>query len=175
MPTLFSHAATGIAAGNLVPHKPSGRFWLCSILFPILPDADVFFMRWIPYDSLFGHRGFTHSLCFAIILGLAGIAICRKDIPLFRDNKLLLAVYFSLLTASHGVLDALTNGGLGVAFFSPFSNHRYFFPVRPIPVSPIGPWFFSLGGMKVLLFETVFIVLPCLGLTCLCRRRARRK
>jgi inner membrane protein len=36
------------------------------------------------------------------------------------------------------LLDMLTNGGLGIAVFSPFSRERFFFPVQPIPVSPIG-------------------------------------
>jgi len=31
----------------------------------------------------------------------------------------------------------MTKGGLGVAFFSPFDNSRYFLPWRPIRVSPI--------------------------------------
>jgi inner membrane protein len=49
-----------------------------------------------------------------------------------------MGLYFFLSAASHGLLDALTDGGLGVAFFSPFEQTRYFFPVRPVAVSPIG-------------------------------------
>ena len=41
-----------------------------------------------------------------------------------------MGLYLFLSTASHGVLDALTDGGLGVAFFSPFDQTRYFFPFR---------------------------------------------
>ena len=50
------------------------------------------------------------------------------------------AVFFYLLlcTASHGLLDAMTDGGLGVAFFSPLDTTRYFFSFRPAVVSPIG-------------------------------------
>jgi hypothetical protein len=40
--------------------------------------------------------------------------------------------YFFVVTASHGALDAMTDGGLGIAFFAPFDNTRYFFPFRPI-------------------------------------------
>ena len=43
--------------------------------------------------------------------------------------------FLFLCTMSHALLDALTDGGLGVAFFSPFSNERYFFPWTPIRVS----------------------------------------
>jgi len=56
-----------------------------------------------------------------------------------------------LTTASHGFLDAMTNGGLGIAFFSPFDPTRYFFPWKPILVSPIGLGrFLSQRGAAVL-------------------------
>ena len=55
----------------------------------------------------------------------------------------------------------MTDGGLGVAFFSPFDNHRYFFPWTPIRVSPIGiTRFFSLRGFAVLQTELLWIWLP---------------
>ena len=60
-------------------------------------------------------------------------------------------LYFFLATASHGLLDAMTDGGLGVAFFSPFDNRRYFLPWTPIRVSPIGiEPFFTARGLEVL-------------------------
>ena len=72
-----------------------------------------------------------------------------------------LFLYFFLCTASHGVLDAMTNGGLGVAFFSPFDTTRYFFPMRPFLVSPIGiSEFFSAYGVQVLASEASWIWLP---------------
>jgi inner membrane protein len=68
-----------------------------------------------------------------------------------------------LITASHGVLDAMTNGGLGVAFFSPFDPTRYFFSWRPIAVSPIGAGrFLSARGMYVLWTELVWLWGPIL-------------
>jgi inner membrane protein len=61
------------------------------------------------------------------------------------------------------MLDALTNGGLGVGFFAPFSNKRYFFPYRPIKVSPIGiAGLFSYGGIEALLSELKWVWLPSL-------------
>jgi inner membrane protein len=70
---------------------------------------------------------------------------------------------FSLVTASHGVFDAMTNGGLGIAFFSPFDNGRYFFPWTPIDVSPIGVrGFFSQRGLDILISETIYVVIPLL-------------
>jgi inner membrane protein len=76
-----------------------------------------------------------------------------------------LFLYFFLCTASHGVLDALTDGGLGVAFFSPFDTTRYFFSVRPVLVSPIGiSQFFSPYGIRVLASEVMWIWLPSCAL-----------
>src|SRR5262245_62425304 len=51
--------------------------------------------------------------------------------------------------ASHGLLDTLTDGGLGAALFWPFDLTRYFAPWRPIPVSPIGLAFLSPYGLSV--------------------------
>ena len=66
-----------------------------------------------------------------------------------------------LAAASHGLLDAMTTGGRGVAFFSPFSNRRYFLPWRMIEVSPIGirP-FFSERGAQVFASELTWIWIP---------------
>jgi inner membrane protein len=67
-------------------------------------------------------------------------------------------------TASHGIHDAFTNGGLGIAFFAPFSAARYFFPVTPIEVSPIVHGFFSERGVRVLASEMVWVWTPALVL-----------
>jgi len=67
------------------------------------------------------------------------------------------------VTISHGVLDACTNGGLGIAFFAPFSDTRFFLPARPIEVSPIGAAFFSMRGWSVLESEMLWVWLPTLA------------
>jgi inner membrane protein len=64
-------------------------------------------------------------------------------------GRFTLFTYLFLATASHGVLDAMTDGGLGVAFFSPFDNRRYFLPWRPIVVSPISIARFFSGRVGV--------------------------
>jgi len=55
--------------------------------------------------------------------------------PPERWTRFLLFSYFFVVTASRGALDAMTDGGLGIAFFAPFDNRRYFFPFRSIKVS----------------------------------------
>jgi inner membrane protein len=107
-----------------------------------------------------GHRGFTHSIAFAVLLATALLlCIFSKGVP--GLSRLALWLYLFLATVSHGVLDAMTDGGLGVAFFSPIDNHRYFFPWTPIRVSPIGvARFFSERGLRVLQSEFVCIWIP---------------
>jgi inner membrane protein len=130
---------------------------ICSVI----PDIDVLGFRFgIRYGDFWGHRGFTHSLLFAALLASAGflIGFGRVEPGLSRLSAW---VYFFVATASHGFLDAMTDGGLGVAFFSPFDDHRYVLPWRPIHVSPIGVGrFFSERGLAVLLTELLWIWLP---------------
>jgi inner membrane protein len=47
-----------------------------------------------------------------------------------------------------------------VAFLAPFDDARYFFPWRPVEVSPIGLRFFSRWGFEVLESELLWIWLP---------------
>jgi inner membrane protein len=79
----------------------------------------------------------------------------RAEVPGWK-----LILYFAAVTFSHPLLDMLTNGGLGVALLAPFSNERFFFPWRPVQVSPIGAGFFSERGVAVILSELVWIWIP---------------
>jgi inner membrane protein len=159
MASVFTHAFVAAAMGKLYAAQARpARFWLLAMLCAVVPDADVVaFAFGIPYDSMFGHRGFTHSLAFALLLGVVLVAIFFRD----AKDRASLAFFFFLATASHGALDALTNGGLGVALFAPLSGERYFFPARPIEVSPIGvEAFFSEWGLAVIRSELLWVWLP---------------
>jgi len=124
----------------------------------VLPDLDALgFAAGIPYGHTFGHRGFTHSLFFALLTALGCSVFASKLGSSFGTT---FAVVF-IAAASHGALDALTTGGMGVAFFSPFSNQRYFFPWQVIRVSPIGiASFLSQRGLLVLRSELRWIWAP---------------
>jgi inner membrane protein len=101
-------------------------------------------------------------------------AVCER----MRGERLRLWTYFFLAVASHGVLDAMTNGGLGVAFFAPFDDRRFFFPFHPILVSPVRPSrFFDARGLAVLQSELLWVWLPAAAFatgTWLLRRAAAR-
>lgn len=167
MPTIFTHAFAAAALGHVYARREMpARFWLLSALCAVLPDADVagLFLG-VRYGDMLGHRGLSHSLAFA---AAAGVAV---SLVFFRDaraetgrGRWALAGYFAAVTASHGALDALTDGGLGVAFFAPFDAGRYFLPWTPISVSPIGADFFGGRGLRVLASEFVWVWLPALAL-----------
>lgn len=137
------------------------RAWILGVACSILPDLDVLGFRFgIRYGDFWGHRGFTHSLFFAAFTALAVLLLGFWKEPA-SPGKLYLWSYLFLATASHGLLDAMTDGGLGVAFFSPFDTGRYFLPWRPVLVSPIAVGrFFSRRGLDVLQSELLWIWLP---------------
>ncbi len=132
-----------------------------AILLACLPDADVAaFALGIPYASPWGHRGFSHSLAFAALAAIVTALGVRRNSELTAFPARVCGCWI-LAAASHGLLDALTDGGLGVAFFAPLDNDRYFLPVRPLRVSPIGlRAFFSQWGLTVLLSEFLWVWIP---------------
>ncbi len=165
MASAFTHAFAAIALGNIASGSQRGwRFWVLAAGSAVLPDADVItFAFGVQYEDVLGHRGFFHSLLFALIWAAF---VVRLEFRQARSRELSwLIVFFFAVTASHGALDAFTNGGLGVAFFSPFDNTRYFFGWRPLEVSPISiARFFSEGGSAVLRSEFKYVWLPLASL-----------
>ncbi len=162
MPTFIGHAVTAAAISSLAPDtvRSKSSALLCAAC-AIAPDLDsITFRLGIPYDSWLGHRGFSHSLVFAGMLAAAAYGAAPKR-GAGNGQRFLLWMCFFASAALHGVLDGMTNGGLGVAFFSPFDTARYFLPWRPIAVSPISVMrFFSYGGWTVLRSEFTWVVLP---------------
>jgi inner membrane protein len=178
LPSVITHTVVGFAGGNIFPIRDlPKRFWFFSLVLPVLPDADVITFKFgIPYGHIFGHRGFFHSLFFAFILAVLVVGLFFRDKKVFSKEWFSYLLYFFLLTASHGVLDAFTDGGLGIALLSPFDTSRYFFPWRPIEVAPIGIWaFFSDWGVRVLWSEILWIWLPLLLVVVLVKLRRKPK
>ncbi len=165
MASAFSHAFVALALGKAL--RLPVLTWpllLMGMVCSIIPDADVIgFSFGIRYSDLWGHRGMTHSLFFAGLLSAVLVGLCYRKKS--STEKVGIGVYLFLCTMSHGVLDALTDGGLGVAFFSPFDPTRYFFPFRPVAVSPIGIGdFFNEHAVRILASEVAWIWLPTTAL-----------
>ncbi len=157
MASIFGHGVVGFTITKVIDNKNLKWLMLAAIFSTILPDFDVVvFKLGIAYEHPLGHRGFTHSILFAILWALVLM------FTIGRKNKLIWFFVIFLSSLSHGIFDAMTSGGLGVGFFIPFNNDRFFFSFREILVPPLGiKNFFSTWGIKVLLSEFKHIVLPC--------------
>ncbi|MGK5023349.1 metal-dependent hydrolase [Janthinobacterium sp. RB2R34] len=175
MPSIISHAVVPLAAGLALGSKTiPPQLLLLGMAVAMLPDADVLgFHLGVPYAHYLGHRGITHSLLFALLLGVLAWTFARQ----LRASRQHAFFFILFATASHPLLDMLTNGGLGVALFWPISDERLFFPLRVIEVSPLSiRRFFSGAGVRVLLSEIQWIWIPSaiLAAVIVCWRRMAR-
>jgi inner membrane protein len=102
MASAFAHALVAVALGKTYPQKYiSPKFWLLGMLCTILPDADVVMFKFgVPYEHMFGHRGFSHSLVFAVILGVIVTALFYRSINTFFKTG---TVVHPVLYALHGL------------------------------------------------------------------------
>jgi inner membrane protein len=161
MASAFSHIAVpAVLYACFKSETVNARLFVLAGVCSVFPDIDVIgFALGIPYASQWGHRGFTHSLVFALCLASC-LSLFHRPL---RSKPLPVFWLCFLSCASHAFLDAMTNGGLGVALFWPFSIERVFLPFRPIQVSPIGvSSFFTEWGLRVLASELVWVLLPAL-------------
>ena len=162
MPSVFSHAIVGATLVACGVSRPRASLVALGAALAVVPDLDVAGLAfgW-GLDHPLGHRGLSHSLFAAAVLA----AVTTLAVPSRPgESRWRLWLMLALAAASHGLLDALTNGGRGVAFFAPFVETRWHFPARPIEVSPIGVWsFFSRRGVEVLTNEVVWLWAPSLA------------
>jgi inner membrane protein len=180
MASAFSHAVFGSslgAAGSPEGRMPA-RYWITLAVIAALPDLDVVvYPLGLNAPHILGHRGITHSLLFAAVFAALVVRVVFRAAA-WRPAWIRLWLVFFAAMASHGVLDALTNGGQGIAFFAPFSDARWHFPWQPIRVSPIGVGaFFTVDGLRVLQNELVSVWLPSALIVVvarLIRRRSQR-
>ncbi len=170
MATVFTHALVGAGIAWIAP--PEARrprlVGACAIL-AMAPDLDVLaFALDIPYAHPLGHRGLTHAPAFALLVGsLVAFGYARPRAPV--------ALVLALAMASHGLLDALTDAGLGVGLLLPLDGARFFAPWRPLATSPIGvDAFFSGPALRILTNELVWIGLPT-AFVCACVAWLRRR
>ena len=160
MCSVLTHPVIPVALSALLPQgRVTPTLILAGAACSVIPDLDVIGFRFgIRYHDMLGHRGLSHSILFAAALG------ALFTFTLFRNSEggnWVTFIFLFLSTLSHSLLDMLTNGGLGVALFAPFGNERYFFPWRPIEVSPIGVGsFLSEWGVRVILSELKWVWAP---------------
>jgi inner membrane protein len=175
VPSVFTHAIAGAALGACCA-RPPVRWSLVALgaACAVLPDLDVAGLAiGFHLDHPLGHRGLSHSLPFAALVASALAAVVparwRREAGPWRVWLVLFAGM-----ASHGLLDALTNGGRGVAFLAPFSDTRWHFPFTPIEVSPISVRaFFTSRGLAILASELLWVWVPAALLVLIVRTLRR--
>jgi inner membrane protein len=162
MPSVLGHLAAPLAlAPAFATRATPRRLWVLGAVCAAAPDLDVLaFAFGVPYAHPLGHRGLWHSVPFA---AFAAACVTALAFPRARPgfSRLRAFAYLFLATASHGLLDAATDGGLGVALLAPLDDRRVFWPFRPIAVSPLGlDAFLSARGAAVLASELAWVWLP---------------
>lgn len=161
MPSPLAHFVAGASLWPVFgPGNGPRRTWIWGGGLAMLPDIDFTgLLLGVPYESPFGHRGITHSFLFA---GVAAVLLWRVlSVRSASRPGASLLPFLVLAAVSHMLLDAMTNGGLGVAFLAPFDVTRYFLPFRPILVSPLRlDRFLSPIGLAVMRNELLWVGLP---------------
>lgn len=118
MPSPVAHSLIGASlVAALLPRRP--RYWAWLAAGAVLANAaDLDFLLVFALRSRAWHRGFTHSLAFALAVLLCFLfALGRR-----RARE---AAALGLAYASHAVLDfATTKAGGGLELFWPFSADR---------------------------------------------------
>lgn len=134
-----SQAALGAVVAQSVGHRRLGlKVAIIGAAAGAMPDADVLFSITGDFvDQLVTHRGITHSLFFAPIVGpllgwLVWKAEAREDPGFRRRNCWMLATTLAIL--SHPLLDLLTP--YGTQLLQPFSNARFAINAMPI-IDPV--------------------------------------
>lgn len=161
MPSLLGHAAAGLALHTTFADERTPRHaWALAVGCALAPDLDWFsaFLH-VPYGHALAHRGATHSLPAALLLAAAAMLLGLRGH--LRNPRLWLCMVAAAV--SHGLLDACTLGGVGVAAFHPLSRARFVCLWQPIRVSPIPLsgrlWIRFLGALWT---EALWIGLPAL-------------
>ena len=177
MASAFSHAvcASGLGAAGSPGARMPVRYWVALAIVGAAPDLDVVvYPAGLNAPHILGHRGITHALPFAAVFAALLVPLLFRGVE-WRPHRFRLWLVFFAAMASHAVLDGLTDGGQGIAFFAPFWDARFHFPWQPIRVSPIGlTAFFSIDGLRVLQNELVWVWLPS-ALLMLAARLGRRR
>ena len=159
MPTILTHVAVPLALGlGLGSRVISRPLLLLGIVASVLPDFDVVAFRFnVAYSHALGHRGATHSVAFALALAILALALARQ----LHSSRLVAFMFVAVAAISHGLLDMLTNGGMGVALWWPWSGERLFAPWQVIEVSPLSlRRVFSERGLAVFQSELLWVWVP---------------
>ena len=120
MPLPVAHGLVGasVVAALRRSDQPARWKWLALGAFlGVAPDFD-YVLNWLRISHGGWHHGFTHSIPFALVVGLATTLVLRQWE--LRSFLVVIAAY-----VSHTLLDFALTESRGVALWWPFTNHRY--------------------------------------------------
>jgi inner membrane protein len=153
----YLHFAPAVALAVAIgPRTVGWRLTLAGAACAVLPDADfaLYLLRIDSYDGPYGHRGFSHSIGFALLVGLLGALLA----PAGGRRRAFVGTFLALCTLSHPLIDGLFDRGICNAWRWPLDDARHCLPWRPIPMQGV-----PLFGMGRLGQELVWIGLPLLA------------
>jgi membrane-bound metal-dependent hydrolase YbcI (DUF457 family) len=125
----------------------------------ICPDFD-YFLNWLRISGGGWHHGFTHSLVFALFLGLVATTV-------FGERKARSVIIYSAAAGSHTILDFLMTESRGVALWWPFTNQRYKLRL-PNPIDYTwgneSPWaaaadLFRISVIELIIFGVILLAI----------------
>ena len=154
----YLHFAPAIALAVAIgPRTVGWRLTLAGAFCAVLPDADfaLVTLGLDRYSGPYGHRGFMHSLGFALALGAFGALWAGPG----RGRRLGAAAFLALCTLSHPLLDGLIDRGICNAWWWPLDGARHCLGWRPIPMRGVG----LFGALRFQL-ELLWIGGPLLAL-----------
>lgn len=127
-------------------HTVGRKAILWGILAQSIPDIDFISSLWLSTtDHLLAHRGFTHSILFALLISPPLAWLAERW---HRPHNISYTRWFLFLGSAillHILLDAFNNYGVG--WFEPFSQYRISFNILYVA----DPFFSLPGGVAALM------------------------
>ena len=114
-----THAASGVLLATLVSTSTSHEITFIALLWAVLWSVVSDFDVYIPFLK---HRGFTHTLAFALLSGALVLVFGRSS-----PQAQFYALLASLSVLTHLLVDSLNPSG--VPLWMPFSKKRVIFPI----------------------------------------------
>ncbi len=142
----IGHLAAGAALSRASGHGARLFPTLTLVAASVAPDVDLLLD--------INHRGPTHSVGFATVVGVAAFVACRRRADPAAAQIGLLA---ALAVGTHIVLDLLTAHS-PVSIFWPLSSREFVLPVVLLPSAPTDEDLFTLRGAAALAAEFLWAV-----------------